>query len=53
MALREYRKKRNFARTPEPGAKKARTGGHHYVIQKHDATRLHYDFRLELETESC
>ena len=48
MALREYQKKRNFSRTPEPAAKKARVRGHHYVIQKHDATRLHYDFRLEL-----
>jgi len=48
MALKEYNKKRVFNKTPEP------TGGEpskevlHFVIQKHDATRLHYDFRLEM-----
>lgn len=51
MALREYRKKRNFKISPEPagsgkaGASHARGGI--YVIQKHRASRLHYDFRLE------
>jgi bifunctional non-homologous end joining protein LigD len=49
MALREYQKKRNFSSTPEPSGKQAARGGHHYVIQKHDATHLHYDFRLELD----
>ncbi len=49
MALREYRKKRNFKRTPEPAGGHATRRSHHYVIQKHDATRLHYDFRLELD----
>jgi len=48
MALEEYKRKRNFRKTPEPAAKKAKPKGNSYVIQKHAATRLHYDFRLEL-----
>jgi bifunctional non-homologous end joining protein LigD len=53
MALREYRKKRHFSVTSEPAGKqvkaKAKSKRLSYVIQKHDATRLHYDFRLELD----
>jgi bifunctional non-homologous end joining protein LigD len=51
MALEEYRRKRDFERTPEPppGRIKTRREGLSYLIQKHDATRLHYDFRLELD----
>ena len=52
MALEEYRRKRRFEKTPEPPPKveKARRGGQHrFVVQKHRATRLHYDFRLEME----
>src|SRR5947199_4601115 len=51
MALEEYKRKRNFKKTPEPGGKKAKakSKGLSYVIQKHAATRLHYDFRLELD----
>ena len=51
MALEEYRRKRDFGKTaePPPGAIKARKGELSYLIQKHDATRLHYDFRLELD----
>jgi bifunctional non-homologous end joining protein LigD len=49
MALREYLRKRDFAQTPEPGAKGVRQkAGHRFVIQKHAASRLHYDFRLEI-----
>ena len=50
MALEEYRRKRDFRSTPEPppGRVKARKEKLSYLIQKHDATRLHYDFRLEL-----
>ena len=53
MALAEYKKKRNFGVTAEPkGGKplpKAVKGASNFVIQKHDASRLHYDFRLEME----
>src|SRR4051794_33662083 len=53
MGLREYKAKRDFAKTAEPaGGKslpKAVKGASRFVIQKHDATRLHYDFRFEME----
>ncbi|MEO5754107.1 MAG: non-homologous end-joining DNA ligase, partial [Chthoniobacterales bacterium] len=54
MGLTEYQRKRNFAVTSEPsGAKKPRPkrvkGASRFVIQKHDASRLHYDFRLEMD----
>ena len=46
MSLREYKRKRNFRRTPEPEPKVAKGAGLSYVIQKHAASHLHYDFRL-------
>jgi bifunctional non-homologous end joining protein LigD len=49
MGLTEYRRKRNFKKTPEPAANGKRAKGNSFVIQKHDASRLHYDFRLELD----
>ncbi len=49
MGLETYRKKRQFNVTSEPRGRKPRGGGNRYVIQKHDATRLHYDLRLELD----
>lgn len=52
MGLARYQSKRNFARTREPGGRRAdrTTGGaHSFVIQKHAARSLHYDFRLELD----
>ncbi|MBV8836189.1 MAG: DNA ligase D [Alphaproteobacteria bacterium] len=49
MALDVYRKKRKFGVTAEPRGGKIKRGGHAFVIQKHDATRLHYDLRLELD----
>jgi bifunctional non-homologous end joining protein LigD len=48
-SLADYRRKRDFAKTAEPAGKRARKKGHSFVVQKHDATRLHYDFRLELD----
>jgi bifunctional non-homologous end joining protein LigD len=49
MALEEYKRKRRFEDTPEPPPKVAKKKGNRFVVQKHDATRLHYDFRLEME----
>ena len=50
MPLEEYRTKRDFAKTPEPaGSTSAESGELLYVIQKHAATRLHWDLRLELD----
>ncbi|RUM25869.1 DNA ligase D [Rhizobium vallis] len=49
MALETYQAKRDFKLTPEPRGRKGRNSGNSFVIQKHDATRLHYDFRLEMD----
>lgn len=50
MSLTKYKQKRKFSETPEPEAKKATgKGALKFVIQRHAATRLHYDFRLEME----
>lgn len=49
MALEEYKRKRRFEETPEPPPKVEKKSGHRFVVQKHEATRLHYDFRLEME----
>ena len=46
-SLETYNQKRDFSRTKEPQGKSGRKAGRGYLIQKHDATRLHYDFRLE------
>lgn len=47
--LAEYARKRDFKKTSEPPARTGRGTSHRFVIQKHAATRLHYDFRLEME----
>jgi len=51
MPLEEYAAKRRFEKTPEPGPAKERDSRfppHYFCVQRHDATRLHYDFRLEV-----
>ncbi len=48
--LKEYRSKRDLSKTPEPSGGKNRRGGDPiFVVQKHDARNLHYDFRLEVD----
>ena len=50
MSLTTYRRKRDFAHTPEPRGRARRSATRlSFVIQRHAATRLHYDFRLELD----
>src|SRR5436305_5351476 len=53
MGLGEYKRKRDFKKTAEPaGAAEARarkSRANRFIIQRHDATRLHYDFRLEMD----
>ena len=47
--LREYRQKRPPGKSPEPRGGRPSRGKNSFVVQRHDATRLHYDFRLELD----
>ncbi len=48
--LETYRRKRDFRKTREPAGEQAKSGdSRRFVIQKHDASRLHYDFRLEID----
>jgi len=49
MSLVKYKEKRSFQKTPEPTGGKSETAVLRFVIQKHDASRLHYDFRLEMD----
>ena len=50
MSLSLYKKKRSFDKTPEPsGKERSSKGSLRFVIQKHDASHLHYDFRLEMD----
>ena len=47
--LQTYNAKRDFAKTAEPKGVRGRDTGHLFIVQKHDATRLHWDFRLEMD----
>ncbi len=49
MSLKEYQDKRNFSKTPEPVGKKIDTGLLRFVVQRHNASHLHFDFRLEMD----
>jgi DNA ligase D-like protein (predicted 3'-phosphoesterase) len=49
MGLEEYRKRRDFQKTEEPSGGDEEQAGNIYVIQKHQATHLHYDLRLEMD----
>jgi len=47
MGLQEYQAKRNFSQTPEPAGEVVDAGKSRFVVHRHDASHLHFDFRLE------
>jgi bifunctional non-homologous end joining protein LigD len=49
MSLEEYKEKRDFETTPEPKGEVKESGAARFVVQRHQASHLHYDFRLEME----
>jgi len=49
LDIETYNKKRDFSKTKEPQGRKLKGKGDSFVVQKHDASRLHWDFRLELD----
>jgi len=49
LDIETYNRKRDFAKTKEPKGRKLKGNGDSFVVQKHDASRLHWDFRLELD----
>lgn len=49
MSLSKYKEKRDFSSTPEPQSGKNKTSKLSFVVQRHKASHLHYDFRLEMD----
>ena len=49
MSIEEYQRKRNFEKTVEPKGSTGGSGGSRFVVQRHEASHLHYDFRLEMD----
>lgn len=49
MTLKKYQTKRKFAKTPEPKGELKKTAGNRFVVHRHEARHLHYDFRLEMD----
>ena len=49
LGIETYNRKRDFSKTKEPRGRKLKGGGDSFVVQKHDASRLHWDFRLEMD----
>src|SRR5438874_12572921 len=49
LDIETYNRKRDFTKTKEPRGRKLKGKGDSFVVQKHDASRLHWDFRLELD----
>src|SRR6476620_9915522 len=49
LDIETYNRKRDFSKTKEPKGRKLKGEGRQFVVQKHDASRLHWDFRLELD----
>ena len=49
LDIQTYNRKRDFSKTREPRGRKLKGKGDRFVVQKHDASRLHWDFRLELD----
>src|SRR5512139_1107105 len=49
LDIETYNRKRDFSKTKEPKGRKLKGKGDSFVVQKHDASRLHWDFRLELD----
>ncbi|MEO5809055.1 MAG: DNA polymerase ligase N-terminal domain-containing protein, partial [Sphingomicrobium sp.] len=49
LDIATYNKKRDFKKTAEPAGRKLKGKGDSFVVQKHDASRLHWDFRLEMD----